>query len=200
MGGISVAADAMMRHPYNAEVQFRALFALINLVIPSDNEDDNSPQAIAMNEQLGGVVDDLTEREILDENVNQITNLVVVAMKNFCSSEAILNRACLVLHNLSLNERYHTALLWTPNCYQMLEWCIGNYRHDQVLQHSAGGTLQRLQLTLATDTDVRMRFTETIRAQQQNSLTHRDSYLLQNNTVNNDQSQILLPQQQRSAS
>ena len=52
----------------------------------------------------------------------------------------------------------------------MLEWCIGNYRHDQVLQQSAGGTLQRLQLTLANDGDLRMRFLETIRSQQQSQL------------------------------
>ena len=59
---------------------------------------------------------------------------------DFCSSEAILKRACLVLHNLSLNEEYHSILLWMPNCYQMLEWCLGNYPHDHVLQQSAGGT------------------------------------------------------------
>lgn len=34
LGGIGVTTNAMMRHPHNAEVQFRALFALINLVIP----------------------------------------------------------------------------------------------------------------------------------------------------------------------
>ena len=34
LGGIAVTTNAMMRHPHNAEVQFRALFALINLVIP----------------------------------------------------------------------------------------------------------------------------------------------------------------------
>ena len=32
LGGIEVTTNAMMRHPHNAEVQFRALFALINLV------------------------------------------------------------------------------------------------------------------------------------------------------------------------
>ena len=169
LGGISVVANAMMQHPFNAEVQFRALFALINLVIPSENLAEEDPADVAAERELG-VSGDVTEREMLDENVGQISNLVVVAMKNFCSSEAILNRACLVLHNLSLHEEYHRSLLWTPNCYQMLEWCIGNYRHDQVLQQSAGGTLQRLQMTLANDSDLRMRFLETIRAQQQSQL------------------------------
>lgn len=36
LGGLTVTANAMLQHPYNVEVQFRALFALINLVIPSE--------------------------------------------------------------------------------------------------------------------------------------------------------------------
>ena len=77
---------------------------------------------------------------MLDENVGQIANLVVVAMKNFCSSEAILNRACLVLHNLSLNEEYHRSHAvdaeLPTRCWS---GASANYRHDQVLQQSAGG-------------------------------------------------------------
>lgn len=34
LGGIQATCNAMLRHPFSAEVQFRALFALINLVIP----------------------------------------------------------------------------------------------------------------------------------------------------------------------
>lgn len=34
LGGIKATCNAMLRHPFSAEVQFRALFALINLVIP----------------------------------------------------------------------------------------------------------------------------------------------------------------------
>ena len=34
LGGIQATSNAMLCHPYCAEVQFRALFALINLVIP----------------------------------------------------------------------------------------------------------------------------------------------------------------------
>ena len=165
LGGISAAANAMIHHPHNAEVQFRALFALINLVIPSENLSVNSAEAQAISEQVAGMNQD-TEIEMLDESIEQVTNLVVVAMKNFCSSEAILNRACLILHNLSLNETYHQVLLLTPNCYQMLEWCIGNYRHDNVLQQSARGTLQRLQLTLSSNPNLREDFTDSIRRQQ----------------------------------
>lgn len=35
LGGLTVTSNAMLQHPFNVEVQFRALFALINLVIPS---------------------------------------------------------------------------------------------------------------------------------------------------------------------
>lgn len=128
-----------------------------------------------------GEVGETSEKEMLDASVGQISNLVVVAMKNFCSSEAILNRACLVLHNLSLNEEYHSILLWTPNCYQMLEWCLGNYPHDHVLQQSAGGTIQRLNATLSADEELRARFTDSIRAQQQHSLelARQEAVLLQ---------------------
>jgi len=111
--------------------------------------------------------DDLSEKQMLDEMVAQIVNLVVAAMKKFCSSEAILNRACLVLHNLSLTTAYHNALLWTPNCYQMLEWCFANYKSDVVLQQSAHGTLHRLQLTLSSDEILRARFAASLQAQQE---------------------------------
>ena len=122
-----------------------------------------------MQEHLGEV-NNTTEKEIIDELVGEIASLVVRAMKNFCSSEAILNRACLVLHNLSLTQEYHATLLWTPTCYQMLEWCLSNYRTDHVLQQSATGTLHRLQLTLSNNDDLRVRFAEYIQAQQQSSL------------------------------
>lgn len=173
LGGIEVIARAMLEHPYNAEVQFRANFALINLVIPSVNgvNDEGSKQVFA----LRGI--DPSEKEMLDETVDQIINLVVLAMKNFCSNEAILNRACLVLHNLSLTTSYHSAMLGTPDCYQMLEWCLGNYQTDQVLQQSAAGTLYRLQMTLSSDKILRSRFTASIQAQQKYSLeqAHREA-------------------------
>lgn len=189
LGGIQATINAMSRHPFCAEVIFRALFALINLVIPSVKMENREERLGNANEDRAGqpqaheavdpIVpldgapadddDDITasgEREIINELVGEITSLVVQAMKNFCSSEAILNRACLVLHNLSLTEDYHTTLLWTPQCYQMLEWCITNYRTDQVLQQSATGTLHRLRSTLSQNEDIRARFRESLRTQQ----------------------------------
>ena len=184
LGGLTVTANAMLQHPYNAEVQFRALFALIKLVIPSEARPEETEEMREIEReqfQQLGEVGETSEKEMLDASVGQIAKLIVLTMKNFCSSEAILNRACLVLYNLSLNQDYHTTLLWTPNCYQMLEWCIGNYPHDHVLQQSAGGTIQRLNATLSSDEDLRVRFTHSIRAQQQHSLelARREAVYLQ---------------------
>eukprot|EP00980_Cylindrotheca_fusiformis_P010297 scaffold2294_cov106-Cylindrotheca_fusiformis.AAC.13 len=180
LGGIQATTNAMLRHPLNAEVQFRALFALINLVIPSVSLNSDSPEAIAIQEALGEV-NNTSEKEMIDELAGEIAELVVNAMRNFCSSEAILNRACLVLHNLSLTQDYHRVLLWTPSCYQLLEWCLVNYRTDQVLQQSAAGTIHRLQETLSSDDDLRARFTHSLQSQQQRSLdqAHQEALRLQ---------------------
>jgi len=190
LGGIEVTTHAMIAHPYSAEVQFRALFALINLVIPRVDGAPAAPAAAeappngAAQQQPDMDVDDdddtSTEKEVLDELVERIVELVVRAMKTFCSSESILNRACLVLHNLSLRQEYHPSLLWTPNCYQMLEWCMSNYRSDQVLQQSAAGTLHRLQLTLSSSETLRHRFNSALAAEQQMSLeqAHREAMML----------------------
>jgi len=161
LGGISAALNAMVMHQRSAEVQFRAAFALVNLVIPSESLIVDEADSDDSEEQLRYV----TEKEVLDENVAQVVNLTVTAMKNFSMEGIILNRCCLVLHNVCLNNEYHSTLLWTPNCYQMLEWSLVNYPNDQVMQQSAGGTLQRLQNTLATDDNLRYRFAASIRAQ-----------------------------------
>jgi hypothetical protein len=178
LGGIEVITNAMVAHPHSAEVQFRALFALINLVIPRVGEAAVGGDAAAT--AAGDNDDGSTAKEILDEMVEQIVKLVVRAMKTFCSSESILNRACLVLHNLSLRQEYHGPLLWTRNCYQMLEWCMSNYRTDQVLQQSLAGTLHRLQLTLSSSANLRARFNAALAAEQQTSLeqAHREAKML----------------------
>ena len=173
LGGIQATAGAMVAHPENAEVQFRALFALINLVIPS--------VAMANNvDTQETTIEDEPGNDMLDELVEQIVGLVVRAMKSYCSSKAILNRACLVLHNLSLTTGYHRHMLLIPHCYQMLEWCLANYRTDQVLQQSATGTLHRLQATLSSNDSLRARFTAALQAQHRVSLqqAHQEAMIL----------------------
>jgi hypothetical protein len=176
LGGIQATANAMRKHPHSADVQFRALFALINLVVPckyptgtarsfpSHVSNSSTSTDSASGEQ------EMNEKEILDELVGEVIGLVVSAMKNFCSSETILNRACLVLHNLSQSQDYIATLLWTPHCYQMLEWCITNYPTDQVRRRSAVSTLHRLQVTLSGDAGMRVRFAESMRVEQEFSL------------------------------
>lgn len=173
LGGVEVTVQAMIAHPLDAEVQFRALFALINLVIPCTGNEGRQGS-------IQESVDDTNERDVLDEMVHQIIDLVVLSIKNFCANEAILNRACLVLHNLSLTPSYHAAMLSTPTCYQMLEWCLSNFRTDQVLQQSAAGTLHRLQMALSSDVGLRTRFALAVQHMQQESLkqAHREALTL----------------------
>jgi hypothetical protein len=184
LGGIQATANAMRKHPHSADVQFRALFALINLVVPckyptgtgrsfpSHVSISNASSYSASGERA------MNEKEILDELVGEVIGLVVSAMKNFCSSETILNRACLVLHNLSQSQDYITTLLWTPYCYQMLEWCISNHPTDQVRRRSAVSTLHRLQLRLSSDNNLRDRFAESMRVEQELSLHNSQQSLI----------------------
>ena len=145
--GISVALNTMANHPMSGEVQFRAIFALINLVVTSDmlpnhNNEEDITTAHDNNGQrsdIEDVNDELTEKELIDESAPNIVNSVVIAMKNFCASNAILNRACLVLHNLSLFDEYLQVLIDTPNCYRMLEWCLANFTNEDSLKVSRSG-------------------------------------------------------------
>ena len=82
-GGVRAALDAMRAHPCDFEVQHRALFALINLLVP-----DGAPP-----------------RPVYDE----VIPYVLGAMKKFERHEALVNRGCLVLHNLVLLEVYPSA-------------------------------------------------------------------------------------------
>lgn len=140
--GIECTLRAMTLHPDSYDVQFRALFALINLVVVAKR-----PRELIFQDIEGGRQ---TEKDALDEVVPRVVVLVVRAMKNFCGSAAILNRACLILHNLSQSDEYLNILLETPHCYQMLEWCLTNYQTDEVLRKGALSAFQRLQVVLAS--------------------------------------------------
>lgn len=140
--GIECTLRAMILHPNSHDVQFRALFALINLVVVAKTPRD----LIVPNAESGRH----TEKDALDEVVEQVVLLVVRAMKNFCRSGAILNRACLILHNLSQSDEYLQILLATPHCYQMLEWSLTNYQTDEVLRKGALSAFHRMQALLAS--------------------------------------------------
>lgn len=160
LGGIQAATNAMTRHPKCFDVQFRALFALINLVVPSK-------RPVLLDATATGGTTGRTEKDVLDEWASHIARLVVLAMENFCSSETILNRACLVLHNLSQSADYVAALIWTPHTYQMLEWCMTNHSTDPVLRKSASSTLNRMQTYLSQHPAEQRRFLQTLQGEQQ---------------------------------
>ncbi|KAG7336827.1 hypothetical protein IV203_035422 [Nitzschia inconspicua] len=160
LNGIQAAVNAMTNHPRSFDVQFRALFALINLVVPS--------KTILQAETADSR--EQTEKDILDQWTSSITGLVISAMENFCTSSTILNRGCLVLHNLSQTPDYIPVLLWTPHCYQMLEWCRTNHSTDTVLLRSASSTLGRIQSYLSHRPDERQKFVQSIQRKKQEQL------------------------------
>ena len=163
--GIEAAVNAMKMHPKSFDVQFRALFALINLVVPSKQPvhlPKSTVNTFSSDKQV------LTEKDVLDMWAPQISRLVVTAMENFCSNESVLNRACLVLHNLSQSPDYISCLLWTPHCYQMLEWCMANHSTDPVLKRSASSTLARIQIYLSQHTDEQRQFARSLQRDHEN--------------------------------
>ncbi|OEU20835.1 hypothetical protein FRACYDRAFT_267788 [Fragilariopsis cylindrus CCMP1102] len=88
-----------------------------------------------------------------------------MAMKNFCSSETILNRGSLVIHNLSQSPEFMVALLRTPHCYQVLEWCLTNYSTDGVIRRSVSSTLNRMQIYLDQNPEEQRRFSLSMEGQ-----------------------------------
>ena len=153
-GGIKAITNAMMNHPKSYEVQFRALFALINLAIPCKTS------AVTKHTPSQKI-----ERRVLDESVEEMCTLVVAALRNFHTNAIIRNRACLVLHNLSLTPEYLPTLLWTPFCYKMLSESSINYDSDHVLGRSALGGKRRLDEFLSKDSQLRLRFTTWINSE-----------------------------------
>jgi len=119
LGGVYAVTNAMMLHPNAEAVQFRGLFALINLVIPErDNNNERSGSSIY-------------------SHVYQIARLTILAMKNFHTNKSILNRGCLVLRNLSLTPSFVKILGRTPGCVDMLLHCRQICPRDVLVQRSA---------------------------------------------------------------
>jgi len=119
LGGVYTVTNAMMLHPNVEAVQFRGLFALINLVIPdSKNKKDGDGSSI-------------------HSHIYQIARLTIVAMKNFHSNKSILNRGCLVLRNLSLTPDFVKILARTPGCMDMLLHCRQMCPRDVLVQRSS---------------------------------------------------------------
>ena len=77
-GGVPRVLRAMECHEDNINVQFRGLFALINLVVP-DVPNEQPPE------------------------IELIIDRVLFAMSLFMTHTMLINRGCLVLQNLSLN-------------------------------------------------------------------------------------------------
>lgn len=140
--GVEAILSAMEKHSKSFDVQFRALFALINLAVPCRESD------FMFDSSIDAADATFHETIVLNNNRAKIAKLSVSAMKNFCTSESILNRGCLVIHNLSQSSEFVRTLLDTPDCCQMLKYCLENHSTDAVLRRSVSSTLQRMQFYL----------------------------------------------------
>jgi len=126
LGGVYTVTNAMMLHPNVEAVQFRGLFALINLIIPGNKKTDGDGSSI-------------------HSHIYQIARLTIVAMRNFYTNKSILNRGCLVLRNLSLTPAFVKILARTPGCVDMLLHCRQVCPRDVLVQRSARTIMVLLQ-------------------------------------------------------
>ena len=161
IGGIEGILSTMENHSTSFDVQFRALFALINLSVPCRQTD------FVLDPGIDAAEATHIETVVLKKLGARIAKLSVSAMNNFSSNEAILNRGCLVVHNLSQSPEFIPALLTTPKCYEILEFCLTNHSADRVLRRSVRSTLQRIKFYLDQHPEARRRL-QTYLEQQQN--------------------------------
>ena len=116
-GGVEAVLESMKAHPCVFEVQYRALFALINLLVP-----DGSPASASH---------------------AAVLPFVLRAMTRFETNEALVNRGCLVIHNLALSEHNH-HLLKKHDAPRLLAALLRAHPKEHVVQESATGVLRRL--------------------------------------------------------
>jgi len=159
IGGIEAVLSAMEKHPKSFDVQFRALFSLINLAVCSRQSE------FFRDSSIDGAAATRAEEAILVALVPKIINLTVSAMKNFSDSEQILNRGCLVVHNLSQSSEFMPTLLEIPDCYQILEWCHNNHASERTLRRSISSTLQRMIFYLEQHPQVQERLSISVNRQ-----------------------------------
>lgn len=161
IGGIEGILSTMENHSTSFDVQFRALFALINLSVPCRQTD------FVLDPGIDAAEATHIETAVLKKLGARIAKLSVSAMNNFSSNEAILNRGCLVVHNLSQSPEFIPTLLTTPKCYEILEFCLTNHSADRVLRRSVRSTLQRIKFYLDQHPEAQRRL-QTYLEQQQN--------------------------------
>lgn len=77
--------------------------------------------------------------------VQAVVAIVVSAIQAFSNIVAIVNRGCLVLHNIALDPGHFNALV-SIGAPEELVQAIGKYPSDTLLCQCATGTLRRLNM------------------------------------------------------
>lgn len=119
-GALGVVENAMQHHESDPKVQFRALFALINLVtVAGVSQTESREQAM------------------------ELARRVVKATQRFLTCLDVAGRGCMVLYNLSLDTANHPCLvrLGAP---ALLQAAAQAHPKDSMLEFVANSTTTRL--------------------------------------------------------
>lgn len=169
-GGVLAIVRAMARHPQDIDVHFRAMFALINLVTPdvtvekTIQPDTMKVRTFRQVRYIRSVQKTwalfrcriffvLTLRCVITTErglhllffLQAVVAIVVSAIQAFSNIVAIVNRGCLVLHNIALDPGHFNALVAIGAPEELVQ-AICKYPSDALLCQCATGTLRRLNM------------------------------------------------------
>ncbi len=161
LDGIQTVLSVLKRHESDVSVQYRGLFSLINLVIPNENGEEENLSASDLDAFPSVSRDGFQERNTLGRCVEDIVQVVVRSMRRHTPELSIINRGCLVLHNLSLTRSFLRTLLMTDYCVEVLKTSKSLYGdHDNTIKDASAMTLTRMYQELSTDSRLKEQFIE----------------------------------------
>mmetsp|Transcript_21327 Transcript_21327/g.44408 ORF Transcript_21327/g.44408 Transcript_21327/m.44408 type:complete len:589 (+) Transcript_21327:345-2111(+) len=124
LGAIEKVLAAIRNHPENQEVAYRALFCLVNFVVPAD-EGGGGPgggrqNALHLFHDRSGHGGSGDVPKTLDAQLGGILETTIFCIYKWINNAEIVSRSTLILHNLSITENYERMLLLTPGCLNAL--------------------------------------------------------------------------------
>lgn len=162
LGGIQSVLNAMRHHPKNSDIQFRGLFALVNL--SGANEGTSTTTEVEnqfISQALGPNLVNVSEKFILNSLVPAILDVVVRNMKDFLAHVGMVRHAHLILFNLSRFSEYHEDILFRPygsSCMNSLRETCQAYKTDQAIMQNAGETMHALKGSLQQSSGMAERY------------------------------------------
>ena len=159
LGGVRRALDAIERHSEDTELTYRALFCLINFVVPTERAMKwSESEKKVLRVVLGEDASKWDEKATLRESMQDIVSVTVKCMNLYINNTNIVNRGCLILHNLSLLPGGCAMQLLTPGCVAVLRKTYKLYTDNARVRQALEGTLQMLYDSLQNDRNLMRKF------------------------------------------